>query len=136
MMKKILPISIFILLLLTETTVLACRCNPPDVARAWKDASLVVRVKVDDVIILPSGEGSSAIVTVAASWKKDSPKRLVVSSFTNCAFNWKAGKEYVLFLRKESNGLYSSDRCMGNRPGNDLDAIKWLDQHGQVKKVK
>jgi len=96
---------------------------------------MVVRVTVDDVVPMPSGEGSTAVVSVKASWKTSSPARLIINTFTSCAFNWKTGGEYILFLIKESNGLYSTDRCVGSRLANDLKAIQWLNQHGKKMQV-
>jgi hypothetical protein len=47
---------------MTANTALACRCQQPAVSDAYNDAALVVHARVTDIVTVPSGEGSTAII--------------------------------------------------------------------------
>ena len=114
----------------------ACRCVAPTHISAYTDADIVVKAVVKDVIITPSGEGSTGILEVSQSWKSDSPVRLAVSSLTNCSFPWEKDKEYVLYLIMDSTGLYSTGRCLGNISIDDAkQTLEWLKNNGKSETV-
>jgi hypothetical protein len=76
---------------------------------------MVVYANVQDFIASPSNEGGTAIIFISDWWKSTSPKKIVVNSITNCGFSFEIGKSYLLFLNQESNGLFYTDNCSGNK---------------------
>ncbi len=110
--------------LLIPNTVFACRCEAPGIDAAYKQSSMVVFANVQDVITAPSGEGSTAILKINRWWKSKSPEKITVNSLSNCSYSWKSGKNYLLFLNLESNGLYSTGLCAGNKTLKSSDAYE------------
>lgn len=100
--------------LFLPSTVSACRCKTPNFKTAYEQASMVVFANVQDAIIAPSGEGSTAILTINQWWKSKSPVRIVVNTLSSCSYHWEVGNNYLLFLNLESNGIYSTGLCAGN----------------------
>jgi hypothetical protein len=136
-MNTILRYVLFLVCMLTATSVLACRCNPPELSDAYKSASLVVHASVNDVVTMPSGEGSTAILEIKKAWKAVSPARIAAISLTNCNFPWEKAQEYILFLTQESNGIYSTDRCTGSIPINgQSDTVNWLEKNATPQSIK
>jgi hypothetical protein len=121
---------------MTANTALACRCQQPAVSDAYNDAALVVHARVTDIVTVPSGEGSTAILEIKKAWKAASPARIAAISLTNCHFPWDKQKEYIIYLTEEPNGLYSTDKCKGNQQIDDYpEIIKWLESNATSQKV-
>lgn len=114
----------------------ACRCVPPSHASAYSMADLVVRATITDVVVAPSSEGSTAILDVAKSWKNSSPARIAAITLTGCSFPWRKDKEYIVFLFREANGIYSTGRCVGNQDiSRSEPLLEWLNSNAQLAPV-
>ncbi len=134
-MRKILFIIIGCVLF-SVTSTFACRCVNPENKDAYAKANVIVQAIVKDIIISPSGEGGTAVIEVSNCWKTNAPSRMAVVSLTNCAFLWEINKEYILFIFQEKNGIYSSDRCSGNKNiDSSKSLLEWLNKHGKTKAV-
>lgn len=125
-----------LLMLGNVSTAFACRCAEPPPATAYARAQAVVQGSVKKVIPAPEGVGGTAIVCVSRAWKTDVPAELAVTTVTDCAYPWAENEQYVLFLVRDSNGLYSTARCLGNHRIEDRTRLQWLDAHGQSARVK
>ncbi len=123
-----------VFLSLATTQAYACRCKQPSMQEAYDASALVVQANVSDFATMPSGEGNVAILKVKQAWKKQAPGKISVISLTNCHYSWEVAKEYIVFLMEESNGMYSTDRCMGNLSSESSeDAVKWLEENSTSK---
>jgi len=114
-MKNMYFLVFIVMNLFASNVVFACRCEIPDIESAYRQSSMVVFANTQDVIIAPSGEGSTAVLIIDRWWKSKSPKKIIVNSLSNCSYPLEAGKNYLLFLDLESNGLYSTGQCAGNK---------------------
>lgn len=136
-MKLIVRYVLIGVCVLMAENALACRCQQPAIADSYKNASLVVHARVNDIVIAPSGEGSTAILEIKKAWKAESPSRIAAISLTNCHFLWEKTKEYIVFLTEEPNGLYSTDKCKGNlQIDSHPEIIKWLQNNATPQTIK
>lgn len=108
-------ISGFMAALLFPSIALACQCKEQNINSNYKNAAMVVYAHAQDYIASPSGEGGTVVLVIHRWWKASSPKKIVVNSLTNCNFDFEVGNNYLLFLNIESNGLYYTDNCAGNK---------------------
>lgn len=116
---------------------LACRCREPAIATAYRRADAVVQALVVKVVPTPQPPGSTAILAVSKTWRRDLPDEIAVSTVTDCAYEWREGREYVLFLVRDSTGVLSTGRCLGNRPVEDAgDMLTWLQGKGEPGEVR
>ena len=76
---KIKYLTLTPLLLLTQSAI-ACRCVDPDIAKAYKNSSVIVQVTAKDIIKAPEGSGITAILNVTKSWKNQKNKKIAVNS--------------------------------------------------------
>ncbi len=133
-MTKSLYLYSAILLSLVTTHAYACRCTQPSMQEAYDASALVVQANVSDFAGMPSGEGNVAILKIKQAWKGQALDKISVISLTNCHFSWEVDKEYIVFLYEEPNGMYSTDRCMGNVSGEEGErAVKWLEENSASK---
>ena len=124
-------ISCLLGLSLLSGNTLACRCQEPTMENAYAKAEVLVRARVTQVIPAPDQAGSTGILSVLEAWKQSVPRVLAVSSLTSCAFPWDENREYFLFLMRDSNGLFSTARCLGNTTADDAGTIiEWLSTQG------
>jgi len=114
---------------------LACRCAEPAPEDAYRGADAVVQASVTKVVPASDGPGGTAILHVSRAWKADVPKEIAVFTVTSCAYIWREGERHILFLIRDSNGLYSTARCLGNRRM-DEDLLTWLKSNGQAGQVQ
>ncbi len=127
-MKNRLFISIFIYFL--SFNIYACRCIEPSHSKAFESSEVVVIGEVLETSSLTGNEGSIAIIKVNKTWKKQIKSKIGIFSITNCNFTMDKGKHYILFLKTEEYGLYSTGRCSGNKLVSSSDSdklLKWLD---------
>lgn len=115
----------------------ACRCIEPGPAESYGRAAAVVRANVIKVVAAPEGPGSTAILKVSQAWKSEVPEELAVTTVTTCAFDWRQGKGYFLFLVRDGTGFFSTGRCLGNQPVDSAaELVKWLGEHGASVQVR
>ena len=127
----------FMLACFAQSEALACRCLEPLAKDAYAGAYVVIQARVIEVVPAPEGDGGIAILSVSQAWKRDIMERLAVMTVTSCAYPWQEGKEYILFLVRESTGLFSTARCLGNKPlAEAAELIRWLHKNGHISKVK
>lgn len=130
-------VACFMVACFAQSEALACRCLEPGARDAYAGAYAIIQARVTEVVPAPEGDGGIAILVVSQAWKRDVPEKLAVITITNCAYPWQEGKEYILFLLRESTGLFSTARCLGNRPvGEAAWLIRWLHKNGHISKVK
>ncbi|VAW74052.1 hypothetical protein MNBD_GAMMA15-1742 [hydrothermal vent metagenome] len=133
-MAKSVYLFLAIFLSLTTTQAYACRCNQPSMQEAYDASALVVQANVSDFASMPSGEGNVAILKTKQTWKGQALDKISVISLTNCHFSWEVDKQYIVFLHEESNGMYSTDKCMGNVSGEEGEsAVRWLEENSMSK---
>lgn len=124
-----------LLYILNIQTAYACRCKAPEIANSYNNSVAIVQVTAEEVINVPEGSGITAILNVTKTWKAGTTSKIVVNSLTNCYFPMEKNKDYILFLNIEPNGLYSTDRCVGNKTSeNSHELLKWLDNN--AKQIK
>ena len=106
---------IFLFFLALPAQSFACKCKELSIQKNFNNSSMVVYATVKDFIPSPSNEGGTAVLLIDNWWKSNSPQKIVVNSLTSCGFNFEANKSYLLFLNQESNGLFYTDKCSGNK---------------------
>lgn len=117
----------FIFLLLTSSGVYACRCIELGPEESFERSEIVVKGKIEAVALLPNYDGSISILKVEKTWKENSLDTIGIISLTNCSFVFKKGIEYFIFLKKDKYGLYSTDKCSGNKAAKDNGKMSdWL----------
>lgn len=135
---NIVRIGVVLALLAFAPAALACRCvEPVPPKTAYRHASAVVMAKVLDVRTDAAQQSSTARLAVSQHWKLDTAAEIEVFTDTTCAYPFEAGREYVLFLRKDRpRPGYVSERCMGNQPTDGDKAapvLRWLRKNGAAK---
>jgi hypothetical protein len=114
----------------------ACRCiEPASTALAYQQADIVLLGKVLTINgDINKDGGAIAKIDVLKSWKQTIETQVDVVTKTTCAYNFKIGEEYLLFLRKnkQTNEL-TTERCKGNLPVTEAKhALEWLEQHTKI----
>lgn len=108
----------------------ACRCIAPKTPeQAFARADAVVLGEVVDVDGNFEAEGGAiATLKVRNAWKADVPATLRVETRTTCAFDFRAGATYLVYLsRSGSRTAYTTTICDGNLPvGRAGTALDWL----------
>jgi hypothetical protein len=113
---------------------LACRCNEPDDAAAYRDADAVVRATVIRVSGNPVGPGGAvALLEVHEAWKAAVGDPLEVETSTTCGYMFETGKDYLVYLRAGSaSAPYTTRKCMGNQALLDAqERLRWLHRNGE-----
>jgi hypothetical protein len=115
------------LLFLTCASTFACRCTEPPIQTAYKSASAVAMVKVLSTSPGSTPTGTVIEASVSESWKQAVSGTIKIGTDTDCAYQVKAGEEYLLFLVRDPAGNYSTGRCMGNHErASSEKAVVWL----------
>lgn len=113
----------------------ACRCvNPPTPKAAYEQADLVLLGEATTVEGDPYAKGGAMVhVDITKAWKQAVPKAIKVSTSTSCAYDFKAGERYLLYLRKaEGRDCYIARACQGSARESDADAaLQWLRDHAR-----
>lgn len=104
----------FLMWFLSES-VLACQCKDQNIDINCRNSDMVVYATIQDFIASPSADGGTAVLAIDRWWKSSSPRKIVTNSLTSCGLDFETGDSWLLFLNKESNGLFSTDRCSGNK---------------------
>jgi len=119
-------------------TAFACRCATDTIATGYERAFAVVVGSVESVRPIEPvgvGSGSMATVNVSTAWKHAMPASLQVSSQTTCAYEWEAGRSYVLAIFQDA-GRWSTSMCLGNHALPADAAVGWLRRHGHTEAVE
>ena len=114
----------------------ACRCAgfiSPAVAYQRADVVLwgkVLAVKGD----INTEQGAIAKISVLKLWKKSVGKEVEVLTRTTCAYDFKIGDEYLLFLNKTADiKFFTTGICSGNlQITNAEKAFNWLKLHAKL----
>ncbi len=140
MTKNFVRVIAAVVLAVAAQQSLACRClEPASTADAYGSATVVVRAKVLSVEgVGDSPGGARAQLRVEEAWKSAVPGEVVVSTSTTCAFDFRAGNEYLLYLYPgPAAGELSTRICVGNCLAADAkEALRWLRAHGKQSQVQ
>jgi hypothetical protein len=116
----------------------ACRCAATLSPRSsYLRAHVVVVGKVQKVVGDINGAGTNTTLAVSQAWKKRVKREIGVVTNTTCAFEFIAGREYVLFLYETPGApAYYTSKCVGNREiSGARRLLAWLKQHGVMVQV-
>jgi hypothetical protein len=112
----------------------ACRCAGPFTPQeSYEHADAIVLAEVTAVSGDIDAEGG-AIVTLQAerSWKHKVPAMLKVETRSTCAYDFKTGERYLVYLSRSGARVdYSTTMCAGNLPySQSASSIRWLQTQG------
>lgn len=132
---RLLPIAAAGLGLFAATAAQACRCEGDlSPARAYERADAIVLGQVEKVDGDPEAQGGAMItLRPEMAWKAGVPASLKVETRTTCAYDFKAGQTYLVYLTRTGSATpYATGICNGNvtaaEAGKKLD---WLKAHGK-----
>jgi len=124
-----------ILLFLATSGAYACRCIEPSLDESFERSESIVKGKIEAIALLPDYGGSISIVKVKKTWKNQTLDTIGIISLTNCSFVFEKNREYVLFIKKDKYGLYSTDKCSGNKLVQNGNKVSdWLDSKDNTLK--
>lgn len=81
----------------------------------FRSITTTLNANVQVFISDPISEGGTTSLFIKKWWKSNSPQEIVVHSFSRCYSRFKMEKDYLLFLRIDSDGFYHTDNCSGNK---------------------
>lgn len=118
----------------------ACRCNHLiSIENAYSQADIVLIGKVITLKGSPYIKGGAkAYIDVDKSWKKSTPISVKVLTSTTCAFDFKVGSQYLLYLYKvKDNDHYIARACQGNTLLSEAESdLQWLKKNAdQANKI-
>ena len=146
MIRSFFTLAVLLVVFSVSSTVYACRCKMPSTASAYKKAEMVLVVKAEKVGNL-SDETQSVELSVSAAWKQNASVNLkVIAGGKVCGYFFEEGKEYVVYLKKNGNGVWVTANCVGNKVMNDakLPLIAqlarkdkaWLQKNGRKAQIE
>jgi len=117
---------------------IACRCAGALSPRAaYQRAPVVVRAEVRSVTGDINKAGVTATLRVSQAWKKRVSREVTVFTNTTCAFVFRPGTEYLLYLYETPAEGYYTARCLGNLPITAANqSLAWLDRYGALAAVE
>ena len=126
-------------LLLHSAPGFACRCaGPLSPETAYGQADLVVLGETLSVDGDPYGKGGAEVcVAVDRAWKQATPTKVRIRTSTSCAFDFKAGEAYLLYLRRAEDGdHYVARACQGNEIAAEASVkLQWLDAQAEPASI-
>ena len=126
--------------LFVVTPILACRClEPASTEQAYENAQAVILASVDSVDgVGDSLAGARARLSVKEAWKSDVVCNIEVSTSTTCAFDFRPGNEYLLYLYSDKvSGQWNTRICVGNTPADGAAAaLEWLRLKGLKAQIR
>lgn len=136
MSKFLLAIATIIsAILLNVSSSYACRCkDPANTGIAYKKADLVIQGTVQKLTgSIKTPEGSVAEIAVDNAWKGKTSGLIKVVNQRSCAYDFKAGQSYLVFLHRVPNQkIYLTYTCSGNLAISKANkSLKWLKVHGK-----
>jgi hypothetical protein len=137
--RACLAILLALTVQLAATEAHACRCAGPHTPQsAYRAADVVVLAEVLDVEGNFEAQGGAvATLNAAKAWKARVPAALRVETRTTCAFDFRKGETYLVYLtRSGGRAPYATTICRGNLPARDAGAaLEWLGQAGKSAPV-
>jgi hypothetical protein len=120
---------------LAATPVHACRCagpHTPQTAYRTADAVALAEVLSLEGNFRAQG-GAIATLNAGKAWKAGVPATLRVETRTTCAFDFRTGETYLVYLTRSGiRAPYSTTICRGNlRAGDAGAALGWLERRGK-----
>ncbi len=146
MIRSLIVLGVFLFVFSASTTAYACRCKMPTTTWSYKKAEMVLVVKAERVENL-GDEVQSVDVSVSEAWKQNVSSSLkILAGGKVCGYFFEAGKEYVVYLKKNENGEWTTENCVGNKVTNDdklpliaqlaVQDKKWLKKNGKKAVVE
>ncbi len=140
MSKTILAQAAFLsALLLQPSFAFACRCAGPATPQsAFGRADVIVQGKVMTVTgDINTEVGAIASVNVTKAWKGKTGIEIEILNRTTCAYDFKVGQAYLIFLNKNPDqDYYTTNICIGNLAILEAEtALEWLDQYAVTMDV-
>jgi hypothetical protein len=128
--SRMLPIAIFMGVMVASGVAQACRCiapKTPEEAFARADAVVLAEVLEIDGKFNAEG-GAIATLRAAKAWKSGVPATLKVETRTTCAFDFRKGETYLVYLSRSGHrAQFATTICDGNLPVSKAGAaLQWL----------
>lgn len=134
-MKYLIKAVLFIFVIAYATQSYACRCagdlTPNE---AFENVDVVLLGTATTVSGSPFQKGGAEIkIDVAKVWKCSIPKEIKIFSSTSCAFNFKIGEQYLLYLNKDKSAdYYVTSSCYGNVSISEAgEKLNWLKNNAE-----
>lgn len=128
--RNVLSLALLLGATFASEAAFACRCvTPKTPEQAFVKADAVVLAEVARVDGNFEAEGgATATLKVSKAWKVDMPATLRVETRTTCAFDFRSGETYLVYLsRSGGRTKYTTTICDGNMPaGRAGSALEWL----------
>lgn len=119
MLQKLFFFGVLTIILAAPAAAYACRCKMPSTAWAYKKAEMVIFVKAQKVEKLTE-ETESVELSVSAAWKQNAaPTLKILAGGKVCGYFFEEGKDYIVYLKKNNNGEWTTVNCVGNKVIND-----------------
>ena len=117
---------------------LACRCAADlSPTAAYQRAEAVVIGEVSAVKADSEPGSSTATITISHAWKKAVSREIRVHTSTTCAYAFREGQQFVLYLYPSRSAGYYTSHCVGNATlAEGGKKIAWLKRNGAVSSVK
>ena len=140
MSKTLLTSTLFLSFMVLNPAIgWACRCkNPATTSAAYSKADIVVYGHVDSLTgDINTQSGSVAAITVSDAWKGEVPRQIKLNNQTTCAYDFKVGQYYLVFLNKTATkGELETTICSGNLSVGDVGSAKqWLNSKGMKAQI-
>lgn len=108
---------LFVFVITCATQSYACRCaGDLTLDEAYENVDVVLLGTATTISGSPFQKGGAEIkIDVTKVWKCSVPKEIKIFSSTSCAFNFKTGEQYLLYLNKDKAAdYYVTSSCYGN----------------------
>ena len=122
--------ALFIFFIIYTTQSYACRCvgdlTPKE---AYEKVDVILLGTAVTISGDPFQKGGAEInIDVAKVWKCSVPEEIKIFSSTSCAFDFKIGEQYLLYLTKVKGAdYYVTNACQGNVLVSEADdKLNWL----------
>jgi hypothetical protein len=118
-------------------SIAACRCVEPNApSAAYRAADAVVLAKIVKREPRPELDGFTLSLFVESAWKGEVNQELSVTTGTDCRYSADPGREYVLFLSRAPQNVFTTGLCMGNRPvGEATKLLRWFEANAKQAAV-
>lgn len=126
-------------ILLNVSSSYACRCKDPvNTGAAYNKADLVIQGTVQKLTgSIKTPEGSVAEIAVDNAWKGKTSGLIKVVNQRSCAYDFKSGKSYLVYLHRVPNQkIYLTYICSGNQVLSKANkSLKWLQANGKPANI-
>lgn len=131
--------ALTVLFAVTSTVAVACRCAGLTTSAAYQQADLVVLGAATQVDGDPFGRGGASVrFEVDQAWKHSATSTIKIVTATSCAIDFKAGEQFLLFLRYDTgNSHYVARACQGSElAANSAHQQEWLNVHATAARIE